>query len=116
PHVLELAHRVDHPRVVHADVDRAQVPLDARDGVLHLRRVPDVARVATGGRTARGDLTRRLFSPLGVEIHDGDFTTLPRQHHSVGFAEAAGAAGHEGALAGDPEIHRRRSAPLEIAL
>src|SRR6185312_12499769 len=104
-HVLELADRVDHPGVVHADVDRPQVTLDAAHRILHLGGLANVAAVAPGGPAGGRQLLGRLLGALAVEIDDGHPAALAGQHRGVGFAEAAGAPGDERDLAGDPEIH-----------
>src|SRR5437879_2501376 len=84
-HVLELTHRVDHPGVVHADVHRPQLALDAVDDGLDLPGVADVAAVAARVAAGAADLLGRLLGALGVEVDDRQLRAFPGQHERVGL-------------------------------
>ena len=58
-----------------------------------------------------GDLLGRLLGALGVEVDDCHLLAFPGQHEGIRLAEAAGGAGDQGNLAGDPEVHEGLSAP-----
>src|ERR1019366_4526727 len=101
--VLEAQHQVvfRDSRVVHENVDRAELLLDVLDELQHVGGNRHVAREAAGVLELRGHRVRLRL----VAAHDGYLRAAGGERAGDGAADAARAPRHEGALSRQINLH-----------
>jgi|TARA_B100001971_G_scaffold214217_1_gene250500 hypothetical protein len=87
-------------RVVHENVDLAELARCSLNRVVHLRRIADVAFDGKRATSALHDLSRDGLGPRHVDVSDGDRDALTRKSQRKRLAYSMPRAGNEGDFPG----------------